>query len=63
MKIIFNTNYIKDKSDILDLVNDFDRSGIELGNQKRNKIKLFNMLIHFFLISNLIIRDYFMLNY
>ena len=43
MKIIFNTNYIKDKSDILDLVNDFDRSGIELGNQKRNKIKLFNI--------------------
>ena len=43
MKIIFNTNYIKDKSDILDLVNDFDRSGIELGNQKRNTIKLFNI--------------------
>ena len=43
MKISFNTNYIKDKSDILDLVNDFDRSGIELGNQKRNTIKLFNI--------------------
>ena len=43
MKIIFNTNYTKDKSDILDLVNDFDRSGIELGNQKRNTIKLFNI--------------------
>ena len=43
MKIIFNTNYVKYKSDIIDLVNDFNRSGIELGNQKRNTIKLFNI--------------------
>jgi len=43
MKIIFNTNYVKYKSDIIDLVNDFNRSGTELGNQKRNTIKLFNI--------------------
>ena len=43
MKIIFNTDFLKDKSHIIDLVNDFDISGIELGNQKRNTIKLFNI--------------------
>ena len=43
MKIIFNPHFLKDKSHIIDLVNDFDNSGIELGNQKRNTIKLFNI--------------------
>ena len=43
MKIIFNTDFFKYKSHIIDLVNDFDISGIELGNQKRNTIKLFNI--------------------
>ena len=43
MKIIFNTDFLNDKSHIIDLVNDFDISGVELGNQKRNTIKLFNI--------------------
>ena len=43
MKIIVNSSFLSEKNQILNMINDFDNTGLTLGNQKRNTIKVFNV--------------------
>lgn len=43
MKIIVNSSFLSEKNQILNMINDFDNTGLKLGNQKRNTIKIFNV--------------------
>jgi hypothetical protein len=43
MKIIVNSSFLSEKNQILNMINDFDDTGLTLGNQKRNTIKIFNV--------------------